>query len=87
MADPLQIALTGGAAGALLLVLKWIVDGKLHPSSEIDGLRQDKIDLLKINRIQADALKASNEQLAEVARLVQGLYAEIKQLREKPDAG
>ena len=57
-----------GAAGAFFLVLKWIVDGKLHTESEVSGLRQDKADLLKINTEQAEAMRHSNEVFEQMAK-------------------
>jgi hypothetical protein len=63
-AQIIQVITVAGAAGAFFLVLKWIVDGKLHSDSETAGLRQDKADLLKINADQSEALKRSNELLA-----------------------
>lgn len=74
--DPIQLITVGGAAGALWWVLNLIVGGKLHSSSETTGLRQDIVDLKKVNRTQADALKASNELLPEILQL----------LRERRDA-
>jgi len=62
--DPIQLISLLGAAGALYYVLRLIVDGKLHSDSELQGLKQDKIELLAINRQQNDALDASNKQLA-----------------------
>jgi len=59
----IQIVTTAGAAGAFFLVLKWIVDGKLHSDSETKGLREDKADLLRINEEQSQALKKSNDLL------------------------
>jgi len=76
--DPLQFITVAGAAGALGWVLKLITDNppKLHSHSEVEGLRQDNADLKKVNRTQADALKASNELLPEILKL----------LRERRDA-
>lgn len=74
--DPVQIVTVGGAAGALWWVLNLLVGGKLHTHSEVAGLRQDNTDLKKVNRTQADALKASNELLPEILKL----------LRERRDA-
>lgn len=65
--DPgvINLFLVTGAAGAFFLVLKWVTDGKLHTDSEVTGLRQDKADLLSLNKAQADALKRSNELLSK----------------------
>lgn len=81
--DPYQAIVLGGAAGALFWVLKLVTDGKLHSSSETDGLRQDKVDLLKINETQGKALRASNEQLAELVPLIREI---LGQLRGGPNA-
>jgi hypothetical protein len=70
MGDPIQLLVLTGAAGAFLWVLKQIIDGKLHSSSETDGLRQDKVDLLRINGGLNDGLKASNAQLTEILILL-----------------
>lgn len=84
--EPIQFLMLGGAAGALFWVLKLAVDGKLHTSSETDGLRQDKVDLLKINETQGQALKASNEQGTEIVTLLRGVLQELRDLRgEDPD--
>ena len=58
-----QLIITGGAAGALFYVLKLIVDGRLHSTSEVDGLRQDKKDLLAANTRLAAAIERSNNLL------------------------
>jgi len=48
----------------------WIVvlltSGKLHTSSEIDGLRKDKEDLLSVNKRMSDALDQSNKLLEDL---------------------
>lgn len=79
--DPsvIQLLTVAGAAGALGWVLHLAVSGKLHTSSEVDGLRQDKVDLLKINETQGKALKASNEQLAELVPLIREVLQEIRE--------
>lgn len=77
MNDPSQIILTLGAAGALFYVLKLIVDGKLHSSSEVDGIRADKKELLAVNARMADAIDKSNDQLTMIIEL----------LREDPPSG
>lgn len=75
MNDPVQLIMVAGAAGALFYVLRLIVDGKLHSDSEVQGLKQDKVDLLEINKKQNDALDAANKQLA-VALAVLKEYSE-----------
>ena len=70
--DPLQLILSTGAAGALFYIVKLLVDGKLHTNSEVDGLKADKADLLKINAAQADALRQSNEQQLEILQILRG---------------
>jgi hypothetical protein len=77
VADPAQLVTVLGAAGALLLVLKWVVDGKLHSSSEVDGLREDKKALLAINAALSEAIDKSNDQLTMIIGL----------LREEPRNG
>lgn len=64
--DPIQLLTLTGAAGAFFLFIKWIADGKFHSHSEVEGLRQDKVELLAVNKEQAAALKASNDLLAKV---------------------
>lgn len=64
---------TGGAAGVLFYVVKWIIDGKLHPHSEVEGLRADVADLKKINAAQAEALRQSNEQQNQILKILQQL--------------
>jgi hypothetical protein len=59
-----------GAAGAFFWVLRQIIDGKLHSSSEVDGLRQDKADLLRINAAISKQLADTNSQLREVIALL-----------------
>ena len=76
--DPIQLLLVGGGAGVAVLVLKWMVDGKLHTSSETDGLRQDKADLLKINETYASALKASNEADREIVQLLREVLQYVR---------
>lgn len=83
--DPIALITLGGAAGVAIWVLKLATDGKLHTSSETDGLRQDKVDLFKINETQGRALKASNEGLTEVTHLLREVLAELKALREASD--
>lgn len=70
--DPIQLITVLGAAGALFYVLKLIVDGKLHSNSEVDGLRQDKKDLLVINATLLDALDKSNDQLKMIIEILNG---------------
>jgi hypothetical protein len=70
--DVTTLIITGGAAGAFFLVLKWIVDGKLHSHSEVGGLQQDKKDLLTINSTLSSALDKSNDQLKMIIELLGG---------------
>lgn len=65
-AQIIQIVTVAGAAGAFFIVLKWVVDGKLHSDSEVVGLRQDKADLLKLNTEQAEAMKRSTALLEKL---------------------
>jgi len=58
-----QLILQGGAIVVLIWVVTLLTGGKLHTSSEIDGLRKDKEDLLAMNKRIADALEQSNELL------------------------
>ena len=60
------IILQGGAAVALIWVITLLTGGKLHTSSEIDGLREDKANLLAVNERMSKALEASNELLDRV---------------------
>ena len=77
--DPslVQALTVGGAAVAFFLVLKWIIDGKLHTHSEVEGLRQDKIDLLQINKDQSAALAASTEAHAKSLETIAVLRARL----------
>lgn len=68
--DPVQIVTLLGAAGALFYVLRLLVDGKLHTNSEIEGLRQDKKDLLAINAILSSAIDKSNDQLTMIIEML-----------------
>ena len=72
MTDPAQTITILGAAGALLLVLKWIVDGKLHSHSEVDGLKEDKKALLNTVNELSEAIRTSNEQQAKIIELLGG---------------
>lgn len=72
MTDPAQTITILGAAGALLLVLKWIVDGKLHSHSEVDGLKEDKKALLQTVEELSEAIRTSNEQQAKIIELLGG---------------
>lgn len=53
----------GGAAFAFFLMLKWLADGRFHTDSEVQGLKQDKVDMLALNKELTAALKRSNELL------------------------
>ena len=68
--DPISLITVGGAAGVAVWVLKLITDGRLHSSSEVDGLRQDIVDLKKVNTTLSNALKSSNELLPEILKLL-----------------
>jgi len=82
--DPLQLIVLTGGLGVAVWVLKLAVDGKLHTSSETDGLRQDKVDLLKINETQGQALKAANEQGTETAHLLREILQELREGSDGP---
>lgn len=58
-----QLVLQGGAIVVLIWVVTLLTGGKLHTSSEIDGLKKDKDDLLAANRRIGEALQKSNELL------------------------
>jgi hypothetical protein len=58
-----QLILQGGAIVALVWVVTLMTGGKLHTSSEIEGLRKDKEDLLAVNHRMSHALDQSNELL------------------------
>lgn len=77
--DPIALITVGGAAGVAVWVLKLVTDGKLHSSSETDGLRRDVANLLKINNTQGQALKASNELNAELLPLLREVLAELRE--------
>ena len=83
--DPLQLIVTTGGLGVAVWVLKLAVDGKLHTSSETDGLKQDKVDLLKINERQGTALDSSNTQLAELVPLIREILVELREGPNEPD--
>ena len=57
------LILQGGAAVVLIWVVILLTTGKLHTSSEVEGLRGDKADLLKVNAHLSEALEQSNELL------------------------
>lgn len=71
-ASIIQFVTVLGAAGALLWVLNQIIAGKLHSSSEVDGLKQDKADLLDIVQSQGEALRKTNEADKQIIRLLRG---------------
>jgi len=58
-----QLILQGGAIVVLIWVVTLLTGGKLHTSSEIDGLKKDKDDLLAANKRIGDALQQSNDLL------------------------
>lgn len=70
--DPLQLIVTGGAAGALFWVLKLFADGKFHTSSEVDGLRADKVRLVEANQRLEQSIGDANKGLAEILRILRG---------------
>lgn len=47
--DPIPLITITGAAGAFFWVLQWIVNGKLHTDSEVQGLKEDKKVLFDAN--------------------------------------
>lgn len=59
----MQLVLQGGAIVALAWVLTLLTGGRLHTSSEVDGLRKDKADLLTVNQRLGEALDQSNRLL------------------------
>lgn len=61
-----QLLLQGGAIVALVWVVLLLTGGKLHTSSEIEGLRQDKEALLAVNERVSTALALSNELLKSI---------------------
>jgi hypothetical protein len=61
-----QLILQGGAIVALVWIVVLLTSGKLHTSSEIDGLRKDKEDLLSVNKRMSDALDQSNKLLEDL---------------------
>lgn len=60
------LILQGGAIIVLIWVVLLLTGGKLHTSSEIDGLRKDKETLLEINKQISKALEQSNGLLEEL---------------------
>jgi hypothetical protein len=58
-----QLVLQGGAVVVLTWVVTLLTGGKLHTSSEVDGLKKDKSDLLAINERMSEALQQSNQLL------------------------
>ena len=58
-----DLILQGGAVVALVWVVVLLTTGKLHTSSEVEGLRRDKADLLVVNSHLSGALEQSNELL------------------------
>lgn len=71
--DPSQLLQVGGATVGLVVafqVLRWIVDGRLHANSEVQGLRDDKKELFLVNQRLARALDTSNAQLVDAYRLI-----------------
>lgn len=68
--DPLQLILVTGAAGAFFWVLKWIVDGKLHTHSEVQGLRADKAELSATVKTLTEAVTAGNKTMEEILAIL-----------------
>lgn len=62
------LIIQGGAIVVLVWVVSMIVSGKLHTESEVEGLRQDKTDLLAVNKNLSDALATTNELLRVAIR-------------------
>lgn len=85
-ASVLQLITVGGAAGAFFMMIKWIADGRFHTHSEVEGLRQDKADLLKVNAAQADALKESNNLLAEALKHNRASERQMAARRERGES-
>jgi hypothetical protein len=67
-----SVVLTGSAAAALFWTIKQLISGNLHTNSEVDGLHQDKKDLLMVNRDLSEALDTSNHLLEEAIRQGKG---------------
>jgi hypothetical protein len=64
-ADVLQYVPAGLGVTILLFVLSLAIRGNLHFDSEVDGLRQDKADLLAINKEQAAALAGAMSTISD----------------------
>ena len=56
-----DVFIQGGAISVLVWVVLLLTSGKLHTSSEVEGLRQDKAELLAVNAHLSEALEQSNE--------------------------
>jgi hypothetical protein len=61
-----QLLIQGGAIVSLVWVVMLLTSGKLHTSSEVDGLHKDKDDLLAINKRMSEALEQSNKLLEDL---------------------
>jgi hypothetical protein len=61
-----KLFLQGGAIVALVWIVVLLTSGKLHTSSEVEGLRKDKSDLLTINERMSEALEQSNKLLEDL---------------------
>ena len=64
--DPVGAIAVGSAAGALFYVLTLLVGGKLHTTSEVNGLREDKKQLFSANVRLAAAVEQSNVLLQQL---------------------
>lgn len=61
-----QLILQGGAIVVLVWIVTLLTSGKLHTSSEIEGLRKDKENLLEVNKRVSEALEQSNKLLEDI---------------------
>ena len=71
--NPFSLIMVGGAAAAFFWVLQWIVNGKLHSRSEVDGLRADKRELFTANKELIEANAEANKGIADVLRILADL--------------
>lgn len=78
MDSVIQLIVVSGAAGAFFLVLRWIVEGKLHAKSEVDGLKADKKELISSNRELREANAEANKGLSEALELLRGIAERIE---------
>ena len=61
-----QLILQGGAIVVLVWIVTLLTSGRLHTSSEVDGLKKDKEDLLAANKRLSEALDQSNSLLEDL---------------------